>query len=248
MLAVCVGRSCLFGRRDAIIKHSQPQSIIWFVADKRFVLPILLRNGSCMFNSRKSFAICTLLAATTVVAHEGHHDHSHGENLVVAATGNPAGAFQSKVTMTEANGVRTIRSNGLPEHATGQFPGPRNPNRIQEQRYEFRMPLNPQPASKPQELKLGKFGVAVNGVPIDPGAAEFWRRDFQSPWQYAVINGKIDLGLDMNSAHVQPGGEYHYHGRPADLISRLREQARKENRSMTLVATPPMAIRSMTVK
>lgn len=201
-----------------------------------------------MFNSRKSFAICTLLAATTVVAHEGHHDHSHGENLVVAATGNPAGAFQSKVTMTEANGVRTIRSNGLPEHATGQFPGPRNPNRIQEQRYEFRMPLNPQPASKPQELKLGKFGVAVNGVPIDPGAAEFWRRDFQSPWQYAVINGKIDLGLDMNSAHVQPGGEYHYHGRPADLISRLREQARKENRSMTLVATPPMAIRSMTVK
>ncbi|MCC9599406.1 YHYH protein [Stieleria sp. JC731] len=174
------------------------------------------------------------VTASNAMAHEGHHHHDEN-TLITAIAGNPAGTFQSKVTITESNGVRIIKSNGLPSHATGQFPGPRNPNQIREQQYEFRVPLTPQPASRPKELKLGKFGVALNGVPIDPGAAEFWNRDFQSPWQYAVINGKIDLGLDMNSAHVQPGGEYHYHGRPADLIDQLHQQARKENKSMTLV-------------
>ncbi|MEL6105051.1 MAG: YHYH protein [Planctomycetota bacterium] len=181
-----------------------------------------------------SLMISCIGIATEVVAHEGH-DHDHATILASAKVGNPAGTFDSKVEISERNGYRYINSNGLPEHETGQFPGAGNPNRIREQRHQFRVPLQPTVASKPTSLKLGKFGVALNGVPFDPGAAEFWRRDFSSPWQYAVIGGKVNLGLDMNNAHVQPTGDYHYHGRSPDLIARLAKEARAAGKSMTLI-------------
>ena len=56
------------------------------------------------------------------------------------------------------------------------------------------------------------FGVAVNGVVFDPGAAEWFNRDPRSGWQYEPLAGKINLGVDESFAHVQPNGAYHYHG------------------------------------
>ncbi|MEY4299822.1 MAG: hypothetical protein RIR25_1058, partial [Verrucomicrobiota bacterium] len=35
--------------------------------------------------------------------------------------------------------MRVIKSNGLPDHSTGHFPGRGNPNTIGPQHYEFRM-------------------------------------------------------------------------------------------------------------
>ena len=169
------------------------------------------------------------------IAHEGHDHGSEKLHLTRATVGNPAGTFRNRVSIEIEGGYRVIRSNGLPSHATGRFPGPGNPNSIREQDHQFRLPANPKPAESATSLRLGKFGVALNGIPIDPGAAEFWRRDFSSPWQYAVINGKINLGIDLNQAHVQPSGEYHYHGRPLDLIKQLRAQAHQEGKSMTLI-------------
>lgn len=58
----------------------------------------------------------------------------------------------------------------------------------------------------------------MNGVPFDPGAAEFWDRDRNSDWRYEAIGGAINLGLDSNNAHVQPNCAYHYHGLPVGLI------------------------------
>jgi hypothetical protein len=65
------------------------------------------------------------------------------------------------------------------------------------------------------------FGVAVNGVVFDPFAAEWWRGDQSSGWQYEPQSGAIDLGLDEHNAHVQPNGAYHYHGIPHGLLKRL---------------------------
>ncbi|WP_412555740.1 YHYH protein [Shimia sp. MIT1388] len=65
------------------------------------------------------------------------------------------------------------------------------------------------------------FGVGVNGVPFDPGAAEFWRGNPRSGWQYEALGGAVPLGLDANYAHVQPTGAYHYHGLPVGLMQRL---------------------------
>lgn len=123
------------------------------------------------------------------------------------------------VRITEAKGKRIIVSNGIPNHETGQFPNRGNPNSIYAQRYEFRMTLTPKPAGKPVPANHASFGVAVNGVPFEAGTAEFWNGD--RAWNYEAKSGKIDLGLDQNDAHVQPGGEYHYHGMPTGLITAL---------------------------
>lgn len=174
--------------------------------------------------------------SSVLIAHEGHnHQHADQQSHGKVVIGNPAGSFDQQVKIQEKDGYRIITSNGLPAHATGKFPGRGNPNRISAQRHRFRMPLKPEPAAEPTALQLGNFGVAVNGIPIDPGAAEFWRGQRGGQWQYAVIDGKIDLGLDHNNAHVQPTGAYHYHGRPLELIESLRDRARKAGKKMTLI-------------
>jgi hypothetical protein len=124
-----------------------------------------------------------------------------------------------QVKITEQNGKRIIQSNGIPDHETGQFPNQGNPNVISEQRHEFRMTLKPKPARQPVPANHAFFGVAVNGVPFEAGTAEFWNGD--RAWNYEAKSGKIDLGLDQNDAHVQPGGVYHYHGLPTGLITKL---------------------------
>lgn len=137
----------------------------------------------------------------------------------------------NRVSMTTAGNVREISSNGIPDHTPGQFPNRNNPNSIQEQRYEFRVALRPEPAREPSPLGMNPFGVAVNGVPFDPFAAEFWNGNPNSGWQYEALNGKINLGLDGSNAHVQPNGAYHYHGIPTALFERLSGGQKK----MTLV-------------
>ena len=64
-------------------------------------------------------------------------------------------------------------------------------------------------------------GVAVNGVPLDPGTAEFWQGDPRSGWQYEALIGAVALGLDAKYGHVQPTGAYHYHGLPIGLMQGL---------------------------
>jgi hypothetical protein len=137
----------------------------------------------------------------------------------------------NRVKIATRGDVREISSNGIPDHKPGQFPNRHNPNTIREQKYEFRFPLHPQPGRDAAPLGMNPFGVALNGVPFDPGTAEFWNRDPESGWQYEALSGKIDLGLDSSNAHVQPNGAYHYHGIPAALLDRLSGGKRR----MTLV-------------
>lgn len=123
-------------------------------------------------------------------------------------------AQSPRVNLRVEGDYRYITSNGIPNHATGPFPNPNNPNRISEQDHSWKVPLHPKQAPKVTALRLFPFGVATNGIPFDPGAAEFWNRDFNSGWQYEPMSGTPNLGLDQNLAHVQPTGAYHYHGLP----------------------------------
>lgn len=125
------------------------------------------------------------------------------------------------VTIQIEEGMRVIWANGVPDHDTGSFPNRRNPNAIRAQTYTFRMPAEPSAAARLVPLGMHPFGVAVNGVVFDPGAAEWWRGDFSSGWQYEPLSGAIDLGVDENNGHVQPNGAYHYHGIPTRLLRRL---------------------------
>lgn len=148
------------------------------------------------------------------------------EVRLVAANRTVSG---SEVTVKDSAGAVTIRANGIPTHAVGQFPNRGNPHKITAQRYNFE-------AEKTQAADLGRafglaglFGVGLNGVPFDPGAAEFWKGNPNSGWQYEALGGAVRLGLDENHAHVQPSGAYHYHGLPWGLMKQLGWSAKSES-------------------
>jgi hypothetical protein len=130
------------------------------------------------------------------------------------------------VDITVRGDYRYITANGIPNHRHGDFPNRGNPNTIRAQSYTFRVPAKPKLANEVTSLGMNPFGIAVNGVPFDPGAAEWWNNDPSSGWQYEALSGKINLGMDQNNAHVQPNGAYHYHGLPTGLIEQLGDGKR----------------------
>ncbi|WP_299148862.1 YHYH protein [uncultured Tateyamaria sp.] len=125
------------------------------------------------------------------------------------------------VKITQTARTRTIASNGVPTHAVGRFPNSGNPNRISAQSHTFRVPVSPKVGHATPLQRGASFGVAINGVPFDPNAAEFWQGSPRSGWQYNALGGAVSLGLDANYAHVQPTGAYHYHGLPVGLMQQL---------------------------
>lgn len=139
--------------------------------------------------------------------------------LITALNAASVETETAHVHITEARGYRYIVSDGLPNHATGQFPNRGNPNTIQLQYYRFRVPLAPVAAPSPVAMNHMPFGVALNGVPFDPGTAEYWNGD--PNWHFEALSGRINLGVDFSNAHVQPNGAYHYHGEPKGLMAAL---------------------------
>lgn len=126
-------------------------------------------------------------------------------------------AVVAPITANEATWVvegswRLLQANAVPEHPTGAFPNPGNPNPIRAQDIRVQVPVAPQIAEAPTAVKLP--GWALNGVPFDPGAGEFYQGDPGLGWQYEALSGAVPLGIDENHAHVQPTGTYHYHGLP----------------------------------
>lgn len=140
-----------------------------------------------------------------------------GTACLVAASRLPP----SRVRIRTDSHYRHIQANGIPNHETGDFPNPHNPNSISPQDYDYRVPMQPKLAERPIPYFMQVFGIAVNGVVFDPFAAEWWKGDPGSGWQYEPRGGAIDLGLDQSNAHVQPNGAYHYHGIPNGLVDKL---------------------------
>lgn len=135
---------------------------------------------------------------------------------------HPASA-QNKTKIKKKGGTTCITSNGLPNHSTGEFPNAGNPNKISAQDHKYCFPSKPVRGTKAQE-KRGIVGIGVNGIPMEPGTAEWYNNDRKSGWNYSAIGGSVDLGMDKNNAHVQPSGMYHYHGVPYGLIATLKSQ------------------------
>jgi hypothetical protein len=137
---------------------------------------------------------------------------------------------------TEVDGiVRYWYSNSIPDHATGNFPNPGNPNTISAQQNEFTMCAYPQEAGFYTDLHIGfgsmgtcvayELGVAMNGLEWDPIANEFFENpnngQINYDWNKHALSPNVNLGTDMNDAHVQPNGKYHYHGNPTNFIAGL---------------------------
>lgn len=137
---------------------------------------------------------------------------------------------QSIITLSADGQWRSIRSNSISEHLTGEFPNSGNPNTIAEFAINMRIPANPVHSGRATRVKVP--GVAMNGVSFDPGAGEFYRGDPSLGWQYEALSGAVALGLDDNHAHVQPTGKYHYHGLPTGLMDRLSVNAAQHSKQI----------------
>lgn len=133
-------------------------------------------------------------------------------------------ATQAPITQSEFSSRvegewRFIRSNGISDHKTGQFPNAGNPNRISEQSFNVRIPAQPELGTSISRPRI--LGWLLNGVPFEPGAGEFYLGNRSSGWQYEALSGAVRLGLDHNHAHVQPNGKYHYHGLPTLFLQKM---------------------------
>jgi hypothetical protein len=119
-----------------------------------------------------------------------------------------------------------IKTKGMPDHKSAYyasldslyqnfdgttFGGSRfrkNPNKITEHYYTFKIPLNPQEAKNHRATPLGPIGVALNGVPF-----------FN---QYAGPNRPLSseiTSFDQYWGHPTQHGAYHYHVEPIYLTN-----------------------------
>lgn len=138
---------------------------------------------------------------------------------------------------------RIIKTNNIPNHKVGLFgrvPGSLNPNSISAQSKTYNLTQNPVAAATLTPLLSNRgpafsFGVLLNGVELDPVAAEpFPHQGMMNPnvnWDWNLEALNVNLGLDCNNAHVQPSGKYHYHGAPVMYLESLTIPANK----MTLI-------------
>ncbi|MEM9680552.1 MAG: YHYH protein [Bacteroidota bacterium] len=177
---------------------------------------------------------CLLLAlvtgVNTFILSQNSKDTFSVTNGVVC---NTKVKYKSEVKITTEGDYRIITSNAIPEHKVGKFPNSGNPNSISPQNKTYRISLNPEITGTLISVSsdgFGKgfpayeFGVAINGVKLEPTAAEFFGRrtsnGLNMDWVLEALSTNTNLGDDCNNAHVQPTGEYHYHGTPWGLIEK----------------------------
>jgi len=136
---------------------------------------------------------------------------------------------------------RILNGNGIPNHEVGTFPNNNNPNSISEQTVNKSFTLCPIIVSE-SGLEVGGpasvIAYALNSVKFDPATAGRCNdqgvcrlAQGQGNWNIEALgHDTFDFGDDMNHAHVQPNGAYHYHGIPELLVEFLGD-----NQGMTIV-------------
>ena len=126
---------------------------------------------------------------------------------------------------------RILSGNGIPDHAvtTGNFATP-----ISAQNINVTMPIAPVLATKTPTTIIG---YANNSVKFDPATAGSCSSTATStannggcvmvggsgPWILEAIGGAFVFGTDESNAHVQPNGQYHYHGMPEGILNKLNK-------------------------
>lgn len=141
-------------------------------------------------------------------------------------------SYANEFSMTTVDDIRRITSNNIPSHEVGLFGnsnGSLNPNQILPQNSSYDIDLIPSMGSSNTSLfdngPAYSFGILLNGIEVDPVAAEPWPHTkpvtSSHNWDWNLEATMVDIGLDCNNAHVQPTGKYHYHGVPTLYLNSL---------------------------
>lgn len=136
-----------------------------------------------------------------------------------------------KATWTCTSSVRNLTGNGIPDHAvtSGDFATP-----ISAQNLAIAFPRVGTVAASNTTLTRQPYGYALNSVKFDPGTDGTCASSATStapgggcvaamgrdPWNLEAMGGAFVFGTDENNAHVQPNGQYHYHGMPETTIAK----------------------------
>lgn len=125
-----------------------------------------------------------------------------------------------------------IKTNGLPEHKSPYYLNTtwqsslyeayngsnslwnQNPNKIGQQSYTFKIPLNPKVATNHAATPLGPIGVSLNGV-------AFYNQ-YAGPSQ--PLTNEIN-SFDQYNGHPDQGYRYHYHVEPLYLTTKKGKTA-----------------------
>src|ERR1041384_6014577 len=145
---------------------------------------------------------------------------SSASSVVTNSLPSAARLFHTNVSVTVSSDVMIVRSDGIPTHPTGTFPNPTNPNRIQKQNYEFKIPLVPKIADKSTPLPFGPIGVALNGIPF--------YNPYNAQGRDAVLGPYAEV-FDSCCGHPDPMGRYHYHKYPVCVKSPFKDDPGKHS-------------------
>jgi hypothetical protein len=155
-------------------------------------------------------------------------------NTVTNVAANSSLPFQFAWSCTSTQ--RTLVANGIPNHTVGSFPNANNPNTIATYNASQSTTLSPS-VSSVQTVPI--IGYALNGVKFDPNTGGACSNSATSSvtvgagaqctyigagaWSLEAIvpNSPFNFGADSNNAHVQPTGDYHYHGAPTGVYSAM---------------------------
>ena len=154
---------------------------------------------------------------------------------------SPSVNATSKAKWSCAGTQRRLSANGLPDHAVGTFPNPDNPKTIRAQDIAASFTLAPVKTDSATQLggPGGVIGFVLNGIKIDAGtnggcndsgsACDPGRPSGR--WRMEALGvTPFRFGTEDNNAHVQPNGEYHYHGMPEGFVA-----LQKKGQAMTLI-------------
>jgi hypothetical protein len=186
--------------------------------NQKTITPILVTLGS--------IAITAILFAQGPPPGGRTHEETKAKPLKLYPANRDAPGT-NKVKIEIKDDFRLITANSIPKHLVGKFPNDGNPNEISAQEVEIKLPLKPE-AREQSSPARGSVGILLNGVYLEPGTAEFWGAQ-GSAWNYEALGGAIDLGLDVNHAHVQPTGKYHYHGKPTGYLKDVEFSPQKHS-------------------
>jgi len=148
---------------------------------------------------------------------------------------SPSVNATSTVAWSCSSANRSMTGNGLPDHDVGTFPNANCPNTIAAWAPSADVTLTPTDTGT--ATAVGIVGFALNGVKFDPGTAGTCTVSGGTAscsligntgaWNIEALGQtSFDFGVDQNNAHVQPSGEYHYHGVPEGVLAKLGKGAK----------------------
>jgi hypothetical protein len=183
------------------------------------------KNESSSQNDEETGNCATGTSTATILVNIDEEIYNNDESVLA----------YSKYSWSSDGINRMLIGNGIPNHEVGTFPNSNNPNSISEQNVSKSFTLCPSIIYESGLELVGPamaIAYALNSVKFDPATAgrcndagECSLARGEGNWNIEALGHEtFDFGDDMNHAHVQPNGAYHYHGIPELLIDFLGDK------------------------